>query len=626
MCEPKRAIVRPRVLLQGEQDAVLLEDLVAELAADDGWIIELFGEAGSGVSTALQYIASAFQSNDALIIEDWNRAASSFAQPPSGTMMSLRTSRSANPAIRSCRLLGWSRDECIEYLLAAHPSHCASVMQRILNDSMIDRLRGNPSIVRQVLDELAADLDLADVKSAMQRLIERHFPDIDSKRAVVSGTLDKGRSQVDFDKNANDASSGISIQRARLCSLPYISFLFKVEVAWHDLEHKTDLDPSCLPWSREFIMAIAERVAGAPMVQRKLRSWMSSRQCFSHSLAVSLLHASGVSHRTLKELFVVPPARMKLDGAILNDADGSGISLERCLLRGAFFERARLERVSFANSDATNADFRYADLNHAQLKGFIGVGADFTGADFSNAIGSKASFVGAELSLANLEEVDFCSCDLRDSDLSGANFQGAKLIDCIFGEACLNDANFRNANLTRSRFNRLDLSVAHFDKACFRKANLNECRFEGMELADVVFESANLKNAIMTNSIMRRANFVRANLQGAKLADVEWESADLRKADLRGATFHMGSSRSGLVGSPIASEGSRTGFYTDELNEQDFKAPEEIRKANLRGADLRGAKIDGVDFYLVDLRDARFDSRQAEHFRRTGAILVTRKY
>ena len=77
-----------------------------------------------------------------------------------------------------------------------------------------------------------------------------------------------------------------------------------------------------------------------------------------------------------------------------------------------------------------------------------------------------------------------------------------------------------------------------------------------------------------------------------------------RGADLRGASFHMGSSRSGLVDSTIASLGTRTGFYTDDYNEQDFKSPEEIRKANLRGADLRGAKIDGVDFYLVDLRDA----------------------
>jgi uncharacterized protein YjbI with pentapeptide repeats len=83
----------------------------------------------------------------------------------------------------------------------------------------------------------------------------------------------------------------------------------------------------------------------------------------------------------------------------------------------------------------------------------------------------------------------------------------------------------------------------------------------------------------------------------------------------------MGSTRSGLVGSSIPMHGSRTGFYTDEFNEQDYKSPEEIRKANLRGADLRGASIGNVDFYLVDLRDALFDRQSEDHLRRTGAIL-----
>ena len=67
-----------------------------------------------------------------------------------------------------------------------------------------------------------------------------------------------------------------------------------------------------------------------------------------------------------------------------------------------------------------------------------------------------------------------------------------------------------------------------------------------------------------------------------------------------------------------------TGFYTDEFTEQDFKAPEEIRKANLRGADLRGANIEGVDFYLVDLRAALYDEEQAAHLRACGAILRQR--
>jgi uncharacterized protein YjbI with pentapeptide repeats len=123
---------------------------------------------------------------------------------------------------------------------------------------------------------------------------------------------------------------------------------------------------------------------------------------------------------------------------------------------------------------------------------------------------------------------------------------------------------------------------------------------------------------------MPRASFHGAKLVNAGLADVDWEQADLRDADLRGASFHMGSSRSGLVNSTIAGFGSRTGFYTDDYNEQDFKSPEEIRKANLRGADLRGANIEGVDFYLDDLRDARYDAGQERHFRSCGAILESR--
>jgi hypothetical protein len=60
-------------------------------------------------------------------------------------------------------------------------------------------------------------------------------------------------------------------------------------------------------------------------------------------------------------------------------------------------------------------------------------------------------------------------------------------------------------------------------------------------------------------------------------------------------------------------------------DDQTHKAPEMIRKANLRGADLRGAVIDGVDFYLVDLRDARYDTEQEVYFRRCDAILHDRE-
>ena len=147
---------------------------------------------------------------------------------------------------------------------------------------------------------------------------------------------------------------------------------------------------------------------------------------------------------------------------------------------------------------------------------------------------------------------------------------------------------------------------------------------EEMRLTDADFHDANLSGALLTGSRMPDANFRGAELRDAGLAEIDWPGACLRDVDLRGATFHLGTSRNGLVGSPIACEGSRTGFYTDDYHDQDIKPAEEIRKANLRGAELRGANIKDVDFYLVDLRDARYSQDQAEHFLRCRAILDDR--
>ena len=113
---------------------------------------------------------------------------------------------------------------------------------------------------------------------------------------------------------------------------------------------------------------------------------------------------------------------------------------------------------------------------------------------------------------------------------------------------------------------------------------MGECNFEEVAAEQLEFDGADLTGSLWTGSTLTEATFANANLTNAGLAEIEWEGADLRDADLRGASFHLGSSRSGLVGSPIAREGSMTGFYTDDFAEQEFKSPEEIRKAELARA------------------------------------------
>ena len=79
--------------------------------------------------------------------------------------------------------------------------------------------------------------------------------------------------------------------------------------------------------------------------------------------------------------------------------------------------------------------------------------------------------------------------------------------------------------------------------------------------------------------------------------------------------------RCGIVGSTYPSHGTRTGFYTDDYDDQHYRRPEDIRKASLQGCDLRGALVFDADFYLVDLRDAKYDEAQKKHFQSFGAIL-----
>ena len=135
------------------------------------------------------------------------------------------------------------------------------------------------------------------------------------------------------------------------------------------------------------------------------------------------------------------------------------------------------------------------------------------------------------------------------------------------------------------------------------------------------FSGASLKEALLTNSKFVAAKFVEANLTGAGLADVNWINCDLTNANFKNCSFHLGSTRCGHVDSPYPSHGTRTGFYTDDFDAHQYLSPEDVRKAALCGCDLRGAAVEMTDFYLVDLRGAKYDKKQETHFRRCKAIL-----
>src|SRR5579884_1476055 len=409
------------------------------------------------------------------------------------------------------------------------------------------------------------------------------------------------------------ARPGFADSLIRVLRHPPLQRMLAAERIAADLHGEASCDYLVKRLPRELVEATGRRIAQDSRALEHLHALLAGPP-WSHAMAVSLLHAAGAS-ASLKD-----GCPKQLAGAYLEGVSWPGIRLEGAALVECDLTAADLRGANLERATASAANLHKSRLMGACLNQLVAVEANLSEADLRN-----CDAVSAVFRSANLQRTDFTHArlwaDFSFSDLTGAVFRGASLAGADLSRCIINGADFSDANLSEAILTGLRLNQAHWEGARFTEARMEGCNLEYMTLPAAEFESANLHRALLTGSTMFGGNFRGACLREAGLADIEWEGADLRCADLRGASFHMGSTRSGLVGSTIPCEGSKTGFYTDDYEEQSYKAPEEIRKANLCGADLRGAILEGVDFYLVDLRGAIYDDKDADHLRRCGAIL-----
>jgi uncharacterized protein YjbI with pentapeptide repeats len=607
------------VLAAQTGDSLPLDAVLQDLLAGPGrGLVRLTGPAGCGKTTALEHLAHVLAGRDVLLVDE-PRPGDLAALPPSRWVVF--TSPSAEDGCRAthtCRLAPWRRDEWIEYLLAAHKERCASVMARLRSDGGLTSLQGNPQLCRLTLDQLAADESLPSARAALSRCLEERFPSPQSRSIAEKGGFDLllGGAAPDA-VIAGLGRVGDKVWDDLLRHRP-LQLLLAAAYLLRDLQEEGSCRSLAQRLPGDLVREAGSEAVRHPTVLDTLRAGLDGRPEW-HAMTASLLQASGV------EWAPRAGSKLRLAGAYLGGASWPGVALPGVDLTEADLSHAELQRANLEGAQAARANLRHADLCGATLRGFVASGADLAHADLS-----LCDLRGGLVDGADLEGADLRGADLDGTSFAGANLTRARFREAALRKACLtgavlDEADFSNADLSGAILSGLKLHTACFTDARFRGARLVASDLEGVELPAADLREANLQNALLTGSSMPGACFDGACLVGAGLAEVDWEGASLRGADLSGVSFHLGSTRCGLVGSPIACEGSRTGFYTDEYTEQDFKAPEEIRKANLCHADLRGARIDRVDFYLVDLRHARYDSRQERHLRRCGAILENRE-
>jgi uncharacterized protein YjbI with pentapeptide repeats len=619
MIEACRAAVRPRVVSPETGDVVLLEDEVAVWLESNSRTLRIVGGPGSGKTTAIRHLGAVVGTRTDIILIDDGGAA-----PENILLDSRRLIYSAATGLPDCedptlQLASWNQDDLLEYCLAQHRQHCASIIERIraLPDSR--RLHGVPQLWTLVIDAFAADEAATDWRSVLCRKFTAAMPEVEA--AVVRHWC-----LCELLERKNKANLAVELLQKRgwnPAGLPWIrhrapqTILASAHVLELLQDHRV---PFFLEyaWPDDLIEETAALLNHAPEAWRRLIHVIADDTPRYHSTTATLLHAINGGWR--------PPPRTRANlagavfaGAVWPDIDLSKAKLSRADLSDADLSKARLDHAQAQEINLSRASLKQASLRGAKLRGAILEDADLTEITSMNSGWQHADFHGAKLPGANLYRADLQHADFTDADLTDGAFVSAQLNGAKFERANCLGADFRNA-----KFRRVCLSTALLTDARFDRTDLEEANLENLHWPGAMLRKANLTRAYLTGSSMPGANLQAAVLCEAGLADVDWEGADLRDADFSNCAFHLGSSRSGLVGSPIACEGSRTGFYTDDYLEQDFKSPEEIRKANLRGADLRGAIVDRADFYLVDLRGARYTPAQADHFRRCGAILVDR--
>lgn len=629
---------------------MLLEDVVrAELnATSKPSVIVICGPPGCGKSTAARYLYDRLKPDFEIEVAEDRSEKVARPRTESGLhRCTLLTAESdvhcaADSDVRAFQICEWGQDDLIEYLLSVSPQACGSVMERLTDDADIDSLNGSPFLWSLVLDRMIADDAIINTRRILRTTVDELLETLTSEARSELGKLCRDHALIGEPTQRHTTRLQNSIPEARLTRFPPIRLYLG---ASHVVSEVTNAASKKLwridqatnawskPWPTDFLHEVCD-LSDASFVDRLKSAIARKKNSWIHPIAASLLvrlepgwrpeneHPLNLRSAELQSVQwpSISFAKRKIGHADFSNANLSGSDFSNNVIDGVGFEQANLTGANFVGSTAKIVRFDCCDFEESDLSIASLLNCSMCNVNAQQTLFKKALLFNCRMKNSNFHLADFRGAEIQDCDLSGVLFSGAKFIGARIVGSNIDGADFTNATFEKAQLAGC-LNTAEFGGAIFPEANLRQCNLEDMKLHAPVFCGANLSRAQLTGTYFPNADFCNANLTRCGLAEIEWEGADLRGANLQGSTFHLGTTRSGMLNSPIASEGTRTGFYTDSWHEQNYKPVEEIRKANLRGADLREANLDGVDFYLVDLRDAQYDTKYQKHLVKCGAIL-----
>ena len=219
---------------------------------------------------------------------------------------------------------------------------------------------------------------------------------------------------------------------------------------------------------------------------------------------------------------------------ILRRLESDGIRQDRIIhfLRDAelyqfIFENANLSGINLQKADLSDANLQEASLSRANLQK-----ANLLGANLQKAFLSRANLQEANLWDGNLQKADLSRSKLRKVNLSRANLQKSDLWGANLQETNLSRANLQEANLWGANLQKSDLSGSNL-----QEVNLSDGNLQKADLSDGNLQEANLSRANLQEANLSRANLQEANLWGANLQKANLSDAKLIPKQIKSACF-----------------------------------------------------------------------------------------
>ena len=366
VCFPaEQARVRPRVISPETGAALPLDDKIGQLIQEGRYqLIGLVGGPGSGKTTALRHLAAVLPPwvlTQVRLVDDPEGSSDIVALDNSDCHFVISAGTRLPPAPRQVifPLAPWGQDDVIEYLLSVHGDQCASVMARLKAPNDLSFIKGVPELWTVVLDRMARDESIVDVRAAIRSELVEWFEEHPQARVVAEdlclASLGQN-SNVILNLSVSALFDSISKQ-AQLAEKMYrlirhrpVSLLLAADRI-KDIAERGHADSAFagqLPY--DLIQEAALTIAGNTLALQHLGQWLNrGEQGAVHPMAASLLHAA------VPGWHLGPDCRPRLSGAYLARAAWSHSNLSRVDLESADLKEADLSSANLEKSRATRA-------------------------------------------------------------------------------------------------------------------------------------------------------------------------------------------------------------------------------------------------------------------------------